>query len=222
MKAVRRALNAAALNAAQSPDDPACAARSVLRRRGDVLLDAIRAAARTELAAVGYVAFSIESVASRAKTGKASIYRRWGNKQNLVLDSIECVLPTMPEGDIVDFVGPDTSTRDAILMMMRRMVAQLNGERSDLFRSIAADCARDEALADLVETCIVEPRREVMMRLLRHGVERGEVRPSAVNEQVTEVGPAMVFHAVLTTGAPPPDEKVVAMVDNLIMPILRP
>ena len=57
------------------------------RRRGATLERAIHEAVFTELADVGYAAFTIESVASRARTGKASIYRRWPTKQDLVLDA---------------------------------------------------------------------------------------------------------------------------------------
>jgi AcrR family transcriptional regulator len=199
-----------------------CVAPPLSRRRGDVLVEAIRSAARAELAAVGYVAFSIESVAARARTGKASIYRRWGSKQGLVLDVVECVMPDVPSGDILDVVGRDTPIRDALLFIFRRVVDGFTGEQTELFRSIASDCGRDPALAELVDTCLVQPRRAAMLRLLAHGVERGEVRPGAVTEQVSEVGPAMIFHSVLTEGCPPPDERIVSLVDNVIMPILRP
>ena len=69
----------------------------VRRRRGAALEDAILAAAYVELATVGYGAFSVEAVAARARTGKASIYRRWPTKQELVLDALLQALPT-PRG----------------------------------------------------------------------------------------------------------------------------
>lgn len=213
MKAIRRVLGA---------EGPDCPVRSGLRRRGAALVEAIQEAARDELADVGYMAFSIESVAARAHTGKASIYRRWGDKQALVLDAIECALPPAPALDILDLVGRDTCTRDALLMVMRRLAQGLGEGRSDLFRAVASACARDAALADLVDTCVVQPRKQAMLRILQNGVERGEVRPAAVTLQVTEVGPAMIFHAVLTEGSPPPDEQIVSLVDNILMPILRP
>lgn len=213
MKVIRRAFGAEAAE---------CGVRSGLRRRGEALVGAIQEAAREELAAVGYGAFSIESVAARARTGKASIYRRWGDKQALVLDAIECAVPPAPSGDVLDLVGRDTSTRDALLMLLRRLAGSLADDRADLFRAVASACARDAALADLVDACIVQPRKHSMLRILENGVQRGEVRPEAVTLQVTEVGPAMIFHSVLTEGEPPSDEDIVSLVDNILMPILRP
>jgi len=72
------------------------------RKRGVVLEDAILAAAYAELTEVGYTQFTVESVAARARTGKASIYRRWTTKQALVLDALCAGLPTprLQERDI--------------------------------------------------------------------------------------------------------------------------
>ena len=56
------------------------------RKRGVELERAIKDATIAELACGGYGSVTIESVAARAQTGKASIYRRWPTKQELVLD----------------------------------------------------------------------------------------------------------------------------------------
>src|SRR5947209_1689551 len=62
------------------------------RKRGAELEQAIRDATIAELACCGYGSLTIESVAARAQTGKASIYRRWPTKQELVFDSVCCLL----------------------------------------------------------------------------------------------------------------------------------
>ena len=67
------------------------------RKRGAALEDAILEAAYAELSEVGYRAFSVEGVASRARTGKASIYRRWPTRRELMLDAVCLYLPTPQE-----------------------------------------------------------------------------------------------------------------------------
>src|SRR4051812_10591617 len=79
----------------------AVAERIQQRRRGAALEDAIVQAAYDELADVGYTSFTVEGVAARAKTGKASIYRRWPTKQLLVLDALLVQLPTPADCGIV-------------------------------------------------------------------------------------------------------------------------
>jgi AcrR family transcriptional regulator len=209
-------------SAVEASDVAGCGARPGLRRRGEALEDAIRTAACSELAAVGYDAFSMESVAARARTGKGSIYRRWPDKQHLVLDALDCGLPQPPAGDILAFLGPDISTRDAILTILVLIADAMAGEGGAIMRATSAECARDPRLAAMVGEKLVTPRRERMMQVLRRGVERGEVRASAVLQQVAEVGPVMVFHSVLTEGAPPSRSQIESLVDDVVMPMLRP
>ena len=58
------------------------------RRRGEELESALLDAAWEELAAVGFASLTMESVAARAKTGVAVLYRRWPNKNDLVMAAI--------------------------------------------------------------------------------------------------------------------------------------
>jgi hypothetical protein len=48
------------------------------------------------------------------------------------------------------------------------------------------------------------------------------VRPAAATQLVAEVGPALVMQRFLADGAPVPDEYVVSVVDDIVMPLLRP
>jgi AcrR family transcriptional regulator len=47
----------------------------------------------------GFEVMSVEAVASRAGTGKATIYRRWPSKEDLVIDAIAQVLAAAPTTD---------------------------------------------------------------------------------------------------------------------------
>src|SRR5262247_3412802 len=66
------------------------------RRRGEHLEAALLAAAWDELAEVGFARLTMESVAARAKTGVAVLYRRWPNKDDLVLAAIRHYGTTHP------------------------------------------------------------------------------------------------------------------------------
>ena len=193
-----------------------------MRKRGAALDSAIREAACAELAEAGYGAFSVESVAARARTGKASIYRRFADKQQLALYAMECGFPPPPDGDIATAFGPDATTRDAVLAILRRIAEATGGAGGALMRATVTEAARDPELSALIEARIVGPRRERMLQLLRRGVERGEVRASALTAQVAEVGPVMVLHTVLTEGRAPSDAELIGLVDGVLMPMLRP
>jgi len=184
------------------------------RRRGDALLDAIYAAVMEELARVGYAALSIERVAERAGTGKASIYRRWGTRLELVLDTIDHVLPRFD-------AAPDTgSLRDDLLLVHRR-IAETMGSRPGAAAKACFE-GTDDQLARAVRERLLPQRLAIMLEILRRGVERGEVRPDAVTQRIAETGPMLLHGELLQRGAPIPDEAVVAIVDEVLLPLLRP
>jgi Bacterial regulatory proteins, tetR family len=74
--------------------------RSRPRRRGRALDEAIYRATLDELAEHGYAKLTMEGVADRARAGKASLYRRWPTRVELVLDAVAHTLPdplTVPD-----------------------------------------------------------------------------------------------------------------------------
>jgi AcrR family transcriptional regulator len=72
------------------------AQRTRQRRRGEELEAALLEAAWAELVEVGFARLTMESVAARAKTGVAVLYRRWPRKDDLVLDAIQHYGATHP------------------------------------------------------------------------------------------------------------------------------
>jgi AcrR family transcriptional regulator len=184
------------------------------RRRGDALVGAIHAAVMEELAEVGYGGLSIERVAERAHTGKASIYRRWPNRLELVLDAVDHVMPRFDE-------APDTgSVRGDLLLVLRHIAATMSSRDG----AAAKACVEgtDDELARAVRDRLLPPRKAMMLEILRRGAQRGEVRPEAVTTRVAETGPMLLHGELLQRGSPIADGAVVAIVDEVLLPLLRP
>jgi AcrR family transcriptional regulator len=183
------------------------------RRRGDALLDAIYAAVMDELAEVGYPALSIERVAERARTGKASIYRRWPTRLDLVLGAIDHVMPRLDD-------VPDTgNVRDDLLLVLRR-IAGVMGSRAGAAARACVD-GTDAELARAVRDRLRPPRKAMMLAILQRAADRGEIRPDAVTQRIAEAGPMLVHGELLQRGAPITDDAVVAIVDEVLLPLLR-
>lgn len=186
------------------------------RRRGDALLDAIYSAVLDELAEEGYGGLSIERVAERAKTGKASIYRRWPTRLELVLETLDHTMPAFDR-------PPDTGrVRDDLLEVLRRIAATMNSRVGDATRACMVNAGVDDELGVAVRERLLPPRKAMVVEILRRGAERGEVRPDAVNERIAEAGPMLLHGEVVQRGTPIADESVVAIVDEVLMPLLRP
>jgi AcrR family transcriptional regulator len=190
------------------------------RRRGAVLEDAILDAVFDELADVGYAAFTIESVAARAQTGKASIYRRWPTKQDLVLDAF-CARFGRPD-EIVDALrNQDISTRDLLVALGQR-ICEVSGQAAEVVRAVACEVTRDAELAAAVEDRVYCPKRTAIVELLKRGVARGEVRPDAASEFYADVLPAVVMHRMILMNRRATEADVAEIIDRIVMPLIAP
>jgi AcrR family transcriptional regulator len=198
-----------------------CVPHDVMRRRrGAVLEDAILDAVFKELAEVGYAAFTIESVAARAQTGKASIYRRWATKQDLVLDAF-CARFGRPDEMVEALRDQDISTRDLLVVLGRR-ICEVSAQAAEVMRAVACEVTRDAELAAAVEERVYCPKRTAIVELLRRGVARGEVRPDAASDFYADVLPAVVMHRMVLMNRAANEADVAEIIDRIVMPLIAP
>jgi AcrR family transcriptional regulator len=189
------------------------------RKRGVALEDAIHDAVLAELAEVGYAAFTIEAVAVRAQTGKASIYRRWETKQDLVLDAF--IARFGRPDDIVSELLADTQapTRDLLVRLATR-ICQVSDEAGEVIRAVACEATRDPDLAAAVEQKVHRPKHAAIVELLRRGVDRGEVRPEAAQGVYADVLPAMLTYQMVLNNQPVTKHEAIEIVDHIVMPLI--
>jgi AcrR family transcriptional regulator len=192
------------------------------RRRGAALEDAIVAAAYDELSVVGYAAFTVEAVAARAKTGKASIYRRWPSKQLLVLDALLLQLPTAADCGIVPDIPDDVTTADALRNVAQVIAGVMVSPAGVAMRAIKCEAAIDPELARVIDERFQEPRRQALLSLLARGVSRGEVRPEAVTPLIADILPAVITHRIVFQGQAITKQILLDMMDQVMLPIISP
>jgi AcrR family transcriptional regulator len=200
--------------------DPAtarsCSPPAPTRRRGEALEHAIFDAVLDQLQTVGYTGLTMEGVATCAHTGKAALYRRWPRKEDLVVDAIDHALPS--PSDLPDH----GSVRDDLLDLLRQMAAMVNSATGCALRCLLAEIDRDHPFARLLHERVFAPRKLTFLTVLQRAADRGHVRADAASPLVAEVGPAMVAQRFLADGPPVPDDYVVSVVDDVVMPLLRP
>jgi AcrR family transcriptional regulator len=191
------------------------------RKRGAALEDAILSASFEELTEVGYTSFSIEGVAARARTGKASIYRRWPTKHKLLLDTLEAYLPTPQQCGVGNPIPDGVTTVEALRTVARIITDVLNSPAGDAMRAIKCEAAVDVDLARAVDDIFQAPRRAALLELLERGVERGEVRPDAVTPLVADVLPAVLFHQIVLRREPVTEHDVRQIIDQVLIPLVE-
>ncbi|MEU7905627.1 TetR/AcrR family transcriptional regulator [Actinoplanes sp. NPDC049118] len=153
-----------------SVDDAADQERKAPGRPRDARADAAIIEAVLELLSAGQSAdaLSIEAVAARAGVGKATIYRRWPNKEALLIDAVAAMKGPLP-------VPAGESVRDDLVML----IAGMRNKRMEHYGKVTA-CLVPELLKSpemhRIYYGVIEPRRDVMRQVLRRGVENGELR----------------------------------------------
>ncbi len=196
-----------------APVDPAPLAT---RRRGETLEQAIYQAVLDQLQAVGYVRLTMEGVAGCAHTGKAALYRRWPRKEDLVVDALDHVLPSL--ADLPDH----GDVRVDLLELLRRLAAMVNSSTGCALRCLLAEVDREHPFARLLHERVFSPRKHAFRAVLQRAADRGQLRPDAASQLVADVGPAMVVQRFLAEGPPVPDDYVVSILDEVVLPLLRP
>jgi AcrR family transcriptional regulator len=194
---------------------PAASGHTVSRRRGQALRKAIFDATLEQLQAVGYAKLTMEGIAAAAGTGKAALYRRWTGRDDLVTEALLDVLPDPTEILLTD------NPRDDILALIRCLSETAALSQDAAFLVAKMEPGLDSGLTRLVKSRVMNPCGELLLQVLRRGIEAGQLKPSAANVRIANVGPAMIVHHVVTIGHEVPDEYVTSIVDDVIMPLIR-
>lgn len=187
------------------------------RRRGAELRTAILEAALGELRTTGYTKLSMDSVAAASGTGKAALYRRWSNRDELVFEALSSALPDPAD---VSLTGDPRADLLALLRCVRDTILLSYGSAFRVVRREASTA--QELVHDLVEQRVMAPCHELTLGVLRAGVAAGRVRTGADNGLVADAGVALLVHRVVTSGLNVPDEYLTSVIDDVVMPLVAP
>src|SRR6266705_354611 len=118
----------------------------------------------------GAAGLCIEKVAARAGVGKATIYRRWPGKEDLLLAAIAGLKAPLPE-------PRGRSVRDDLVMLLTAMSQQFSDPcQARELALLLGEGAKYPRLMARYRDTVIEPRREVIRGVLRRGVVTGELR----------------------------------------------
>lgn len=186
------------------------------RRRGPALEEALLDAAWTELTERGYDELTIDGIAVRAGTSRAVLYRRWPNKQELVLAAVAHEVAK----DVV--VAPDTGSLrgDAIALLRQANKVRVGLVVPLLTRLGGFYQQTGSSLADL-ETLVRGRRDAALDQAIQRAIDRGEIEPDQVTERIARLPVDLFRYEVLMTLRPLPDEAIEEIVDTVWLPLLE-
>ena len=174
------------------------------------------AAALDLVAEHGYDRLTMDAVAAACRAGKATLYRRWASKAELVVAAVRdmrCGAGPTPadtgsvRGDLLSGVCSGTGLDDP------RLMAVMSG----LVTAVHSDLELRNAFLD----GFVGPRREEMELVFRRAVNRGELPADADVALLASVLPAIVmFHASYSPGQVIDGEFITRVVDTVVLPMI--
>ncbi|MDO3240901.1 TetR/AcrR family transcriptional regulator [Mycobacteroides abscessus subsp. abscessus] len=161
----------------------------------------------------GYDRLTVQAVATEAKSSKATIYRRWPSKTELVLAAFI-------EGTRVQLVPPRTGSLRTDLLTIGTSVCTQAREHGSTMSAIMSEIAHSPELSAALQSQFVLQRKKLMRDVLTEAVERGEIEARAIHDELWDVMPGYLVFRSLIPGRPPTEATVRALVDDVLMPSL--
>ncbi len=140
------------------------------RPRSEQAEQAIIEATLDLFAEQGFEGVCVEAVAARAGVGKATIYRRWPNKEELLLAALGSMKSPLPEPKGV-------SVRDDLVSILEVMSAdKADPRKARRYALLLGEGEKYPRLIARYKETVVEPRRNVIRAVIHRGIETGDLR----------------------------------------------
>jgi AcrR family transcriptional regulator len=167
------------------------------RPRSEEAHEAILRAAVALIREVGYDAVTMEGIAAKAGVGKATVYRRWKDRETLVVEAIGRIVATIA-------APPDTGSVEGDLGALMRAALGMYGDPASglLLSGLVAAMARSERIAQAVRSGFDGMWRAAVRRVLERGVARGELRADTDVALAVDVFGGPLFYRYLMSAGP--------------------
>lgn len=176
---------------------------------------AIESAVIELLREVGYERITMEAVALRAQVSKATIYRRWKNKAELITNSVHrygfCKAPAIDTG----------SLRGDLIELISEKVKILKSADGQLIAGLLAAARIDSELAGILTHSMTEYASAAHAAIFERAIQRGEISKSATPEGILELTPAVISFRIFMTHQPVNRKFVEHFVDDILIPVAQ-
>jgi AcrR family transcriptional regulator len=174
--------------------------------------EALREAALELLAEIGYDCLTIDAIAARARASKATIYRRWSGKAELVVDAVSCMKGSAEAPDTGSLLGD----LEAIGHSSADSESQFDAQ---VMMGLITALSRDGELRQVFRERLIEPHRASLKHVFERAVARGEVSEGRNLDLLVSLFPALVIQHLLTFGEVPDVHFAEQVIHDVILPL---
>lgn len=173
-------------------------------------------AALAVLADVGYDRFTMDAVAQRAKASKATLYRRWNGKVQLVIDAL--IMDHHKHHDTEQGPVDTGSLRGDLIEAFCGHGGLTDKPEVDAFGAILTAITRDAEFAEAFRSQVLAPKLAGSKALFERAKERGEIRADVDIELLAPALAGIVLHRFFLVGERPTQQLVESVIDQIILP----
>ena len=195
-------------------DDVTVASAPVSRPRvsGDREQELLEAAIEV-LREVGYDRLTFDAVAAAARASKATLYRRWPHKSDLVIDALALFIGCPADQD------PDTGSLRGDLIAQACAVGGLDDEAvMQTWSALLPVIHREPEMARGIHERFIAPKLKAARAVFENARSRGELGPDADLDTLVMILPAMSVHETLLSGRRPGPDRIADFVDTVVLP----
>jgi AcrR family transcriptional regulator len=161
----------------------------------------------------GYERLTIDAVAAMARASKATVYRRWPSKAELVLAAFI-------EGVRQVALHPQTGTLRGDLLQLGEACREQASTQAGTIRAVLVETSRHPALNEALQNQFLDQRKALIHEVLQNAVDRGEIDAAVISDELWDVLPGYLIFRIVMPSRPPTEETVRALVDEVIIPSL--
>lgn len=188
------------------------------RKKDESLEETFLEAAINILAEVGFDSMTMDMVATSAKSSKATLYRRWDSKPELVRDALIYMSKGSMELDKV----PDTgSLKTDILATLKPHTMEYSERKLRVLAKLGSFFSDHQEIADQALAGIFDPWRDLNRKLMKRAQERGEISKNADIELALEVIIGMTAYRSQIEKKISDKTFFSKLIDTILMPALK-
>ncbi|MFE0698928.1 TetR/AcrR family transcriptional regulator [Streptomyces sp. NPDC058872] len=162
---------------------------------------AILEATRAALVELGWSKLTMGDVAGRAGVAKTTLYRRWANKNELVVDAVAVLFDELELPDL----GSLQADIEHVVLQFAALLER--PETKTALMAVVAESTRDEPLRERIRSSIVDRQKRLVLAGRRRAQQRGELPPdlgpvAATDDLIFDVVAGAVVHRALVSAEP--------------------
>lgn len=167
---------------------------------------------------VGYDRLTFDAVASKVRASKATLYRKWPTKADLVVSALEHLKAQGTQGS---HELPDTGSLAGDLTFHYCDDPDYNDKSMLVFGAVVSAIHRDPELTSIFAERFVQPRMAELRKVVLRAQQRGEVGPDADVDQLAAILPSAITYRVMTTGECPDEPFITKVIEQVMLPACR-